>query len=230
MTTNDAALERECLRVYRRYAVEIVEALGFCPYAERSRLEGHTRELVFFCRELAIPPVLAAVDAIAEDEHVEIGLLIFPRIHETRLGFARFVESLRATHQRSPRGLVMAMEGFHPEAEPDMRASERLVPFIRRTPDPTVQLVRHSVLERVRRSSPSGTSFFDPARMSLDAALHASTPTPLHERIAATNYHTIERLGVPAVRSILDDILRDRDESYAAVGEPARRFERATDG
>lgn len=230
MTTNDAALERECLRVYRRYAVEIVEALGLCPYAERSRLEGHTRELVFFCRELAVPPVLETVDVIAENTHIEIALLIFPRIHETRLGFARFVESLRATHQQSPGGLVMAMEGFHPEAEPDMQAPERLVPFLRCTPDPTVQLVRHSVLDRVRRASPSGTSFFDPARMSLDAVLHAPAPTPLHERIATANYHTVERVGVSRVRTILDDILRDRDESYAAVGEPARRFERSTDG
>lgn len=225
MMTNDTTLERECLRVYRRYAVEIVETLGFCPYAERSRVEGHTREVVMLSPTLELSTALEVTRAIAHEDHLEIALLIFPRVSEPRLAFARFVERLRAAHQHSEEGLVMAMEGFHPEAEPDLHAPERLVPFVRRTPDPTIQLVRHSVLERVRRTAPSGTSFFDPSHMSLDAFLHTPTPKPLHERIANANHETVRRLGVAQVRAMLDDILRDRDESYASLGEPPRAFD-----
>ncbi|MDQ3034324.1 MAG: DUF1415 family protein [Myxococcota bacterium] len=223
--SDDAALERECKRVYRRYAVELVEALGMCPYAERCRSEGRTREVVVLERELDLSRALDVVDAIAADEIVEVALLIFPRVEVPRLGLARFVERLRAAHQASTGGLVMAMEGFHPEAEPDQRAPERLVPFVRRTPDPTIQLVRHAVLDRVRRATPSGTAFFDPSRTSLEALLREPTPTPLHERIAHANAETIEREGVERVRAILDDILRDRDASYAALGERPRAID-----
>lgn len=216
----EPAIEREALRVYRRYAVEIVEALGFCPYAERSRIEGHTREVVMPDRALDLGSALAAVRAIASDGSLEIGLLLFPRLYATRRELALFVESLRAAHQREPGGLVMAMEGFHPDAEPDTTTPERAVPFVRRTPDPTIQLVRHAVLDRVRRGTPQGTGFFDPSTMSLEALLSAPAARPIHERIAETNHATIVRLGSDAVRAILDDIQRDRDRSYAPLLPP----------
>lgn len=212
---SDETIEREALRVYRRYAVEIVEALGFCPYAERCRLEGRTREIVMHPAELDLDRALEAVRAVAADEGVEIALLLWPRVYADRRALARFVETLRAAHQRDPGGLVMAMEGFHPDAEADVSAPERVVPFVRRTPDPTIQLVRHAVLDRVRRGTQQGTAFFDPSTMSLDTLLGESAPRPLHERIAATNHATIVRLGVEAVRAILEDIRADRDRSYA---------------
>lgn len=219
----DGALTRECLRVYRRYAVEIVESLGFCPYAERCRTEGRTREVVVLDRTLALDRALAEVDAIARGApHVEVALLLFPRADVSRLALARFVERLRAAHQAAPGGLVMAMEGFHPDAQPDLRAPERLVPFVRRTPDPTIQLVRHSVLDRVRRATPSGTAFFDPGTTDLAALLREPAPRPLHERIAEANHATVAARGVDEVRARLDDILRDRDASYAAIGETPR--------
>jgi hypothetical protein len=218
----DARLVRECRRVYRRYAIEIVEAFGFCPYAERSRLEGRTLERVLLDRTLDLDRTLAAVAEIAQEEHLEIGLLLFPRVRAARLEFARFVERLRAAHQRQPGGLVMAMEGFHPDAEPDTSNPARLIPFLRRTPDPTIQLVRLSVLERVRRGSPQGTVFFDPATTSLEALLASPPLRPLHERIAETNHATVLRVGAERIRAIADDILHDRDLAYAPLGEPPR--------
>jgi hypothetical protein len=215
----DTRLARECLRVYRRYAIEIVEALGFCPYAERCRAEGRTREVVVLRRELDLERALVDVDSIAREDHVEVALLIFPRVVVARLALARFVEALRAAHQRAPGGLVMAMEGFHPDADPDLSAPEKLVPFVRRTPDVTIQLVRHTVLDRVRRGTQQGTAFFDPSSMSLDALLHDASPKPLHARIGEANHRTVERLGAREVARILDDIRADRDAAYAALGE-----------
>ncbi|AKF04688.1 DUF1415 family protein [Sandaracinus amylolyticus] len=222
MSANDDALVRECLRVYRRYAVEIVETLDFCPYAARCREEGRTREVVVLARELDLERALAEVAPLAADTHVEVALMIWPRVRCTRLDLARFVERLRSAHQAAPGGLVMAMEGFHPDADADVRAPERLVPFVRRTPDPTIQLVRHAVLDRVRRATPSGTAFFDPSRMSFEELLRSPAPRPIHERIAEANHATVQRLTIERVRASMDDILRDRDAAYAALGEPPR--------
>jgi hypothetical protein len=207
--------------VYRRYAVEIVEALRFCPYAERARKDGHTRELVSLDAELSTERALALVHEAAADPRVEIGLLLFPRVKVTRLELSRFVERLRRAHQDEPGGLVMAMEGFHPEAPADLASADRLVPFVRRTPDPTIQLVRHEVLLGVRRAGDHGTAFFDPSRMSLEEMLRTPAPKPLHRQIAEANLETTRARGVEAIEAIFDDIRRDRDESYARLAREA---------
>lgn len=213
----DEALAREAVRVYRRYAIEVVERLGFCPYAERARLEGRTRELVCLDETPDLERTLAIVSEAARDPAIEIGLILFPRATLGRLELSRFVELLRRTHQARPGGLVMAMESFHPDADADLTNADRHVPFVRRTPDATIQLVRHDVLLRVRRAGDHGTAFFDPSRMSLEALLASPAPTPLHTQIARNNLATTLEHGLEAIERVYADIRRDRDESYARV-------------
>jgi hypothetical protein len=222
MSADPDALTRACLRVYRRYAVEVVEALGFCPYAERCRVESHTREVVVLDDRPDPARALAEVEALVPDDGVEVALLIWPRLPLDRARFSRFVQDVRAAHQARAGGLVFAMEGFHPEALPDLETPERLIPFVRRTPDPTIQLVRHSVLTHVRRGTPQGTAFFDPTMLDLEALLREPVRAPLHERIAGTNHATVLALGADAVQARLDDILADRDRTYRGLGEPER--------
>src|SRR5262249_44602899 len=136
----DQALERECRRVNRRYAIEIVEALGFCPFAEPCRTANRTSEVVMLERGVDVTRSLREAEKIARETRIEVAFLLWPRVYVDRLTFSRFVETLRAEHQRRSGQLVMAMEGFHPHAEADMSNPERLVPFLRRTPDPTIQL------------------------------------------------------------------------------------------
>ncbi|MBX7194434.1 MAG: DUF1415 family protein [Sandaracinaceae bacterium] len=218
----DEAFVHEVVRVYRRYAAEIVERFRFCPYAERCRAEGGTREIVCLDVTPDLERSLALVRSAADDRRVEIGLLIFPNATLTRLELSRFVEQLRRAHQNEPGGLVMAMEAFHPDASADLDSADRHVPFVRRTPDPTIQLVRHEVLLQVRRAGDHGTAFFDPSRMSLDALLAAPAPVPLHTQIARANLETTKEHGVAAIEEIYADIRRDRDQSYARVrGEVA---------
>ena len=62
-----------------------------------------------------------------------------------------------------------AMAAFHPDAAADLDDPERLIPFLRRTPDPTIQLVRQEALERVRGRHPQGTAFVDPQLFSAQA-------------------------------------------------------------
>lgn len=212
-----AALEAEAIRLYRRYAVEIVEALGFCPYAERARVEGRTRELVISAAEPTDDEVGRAVESIADDLVVEIGLVIFPGLALDARALGRWVERLRKAHAARRGAPLLAIEGFHPDAEPDTTNADRLTPFVRRTPDPTLQLTRLAVLERVRRGTVQGTAFFDPASMDLHALLSEPAPRPLHERIAERNLATVERLGAAEVADAMDDILRDRDATYARL-------------
>jgi hypothetical protein len=111
----------------------------------------------------------------------------------------------------------MTMEGFHPDAECDLGSAGRLVPFLRRTPFPTVQLTRLSALTRVRRSAPSGTAFVDPSSPALLALLSRPSPEPVSERIADDNLRTVRAVGMAAVERAIAAILRDRDDTLARL-------------
>ncbi|MCZ7686276.1 MAG: DUF1415 family protein [Sandaracinaceae bacterium] len=215
--TRDARLAQQAVRVYRRYAVEIVEALGFCPYAQRCREEGRTREVVLSAPIPEDPDVLGAIEQIAEDERVEIGLLLFPRLSCPRAKLGRWVEHLRKAHAAKRGAAVLALEGFHPDATADTTSADRLTPFVRRTPDPTVQLTRLCVLDRVRRGTPQGTAFFDPSSMDVHALLEETAKPPLHDRIAQHNLESVLALGASEVARRMDAILRDRDAAYLAI-------------
>jgi hypothetical protein len=208
---------REAIRVYRRYQIEVVEACGLCPWAERARLDGSVHERVLVqTKDATIEPSIRAIEDLAREERVQIALLIFPRIGLSRSDFEHFVARVReGDAKRHALGEVPFMfAAFHPAAVPDLTHAERLIPFLRRTPDPTIQLVRASALERVRASASQGTQFVD--IRSLAAEDFEYTP-PLRERIARANLATVRRMGVDELRRHLDDILRDRDETYEAL-------------
>lgn len=223
---SDEQLIREALRVYERYATEIVEGFDICPWASRARAEGKvtTRIMLATTTAAAEGEALAAIAEVASATHLEVGLLVFPQLMADRRAFDGFVASLRTrdaerwAEKRAP--LVLA--SFHPQAEPQLDTPYRLVPFLRRTPDPTIQLVRHSVLDALRKPGESGTDYVDITTVDLKALLAMKKRPPLHERIAMINLETVQRVGVEKVRAVLDDILRDRNESYAKLGVPAR--------
>jgi hypothetical protein len=205
----------EAVRLYRRYQIEIVERSGLCPWALRARLDGVVREHVLLQQDDA--SVDAAVTAIADfaaDASVEIALLIFPRVALDRATFERFATRIQnvdaARHALGHIPFVFA--AFHPSAEPDLSDPERLVPFLRRTPDPTIQLLRASAVDRVRNGTPQGTQFFDVRSLDPECV----SQTPLRERIAKANLVSVQRLGVDELRARLDDIRRDRDRTYAS--------------
>ncbi|MEO7109055.1 MAG: DUF1415 family protein [Polyangiaceae bacterium] len=212
------AFESEVVRVYRRYQSEIVEACGLCPWAERARIDKKTREWVIPEKDRAsCNSSLAAMDELFKEDHLEIAFLIYPNLKATRVEFERFVGRVReADSRRHPLGKIPFMfAAFHPEAAADVSNPERLIPFLRRTPDPTIQLVRGSVVEKIRGRTPQGTQFFDTKTLLADLV----PPQPaMREKIAQANLETIQKIGVDEVRRRLDDILRDRNESYEKFG------------
>ncbi|HVW26096.1 MAG TPA: DUF1415 family protein [Polyangiaceae bacterium] len=212
---DDAALRREAVRLYRRYQTEIVEALRLCPWAERTRLEGHVREDVILSTGLEPAPVLAAIDALSRDDAVQIGLLLFPRLRVGREAFERFVSEIvtKDAERRELGTAPFALAAFHPDARADLGDPERAIPFLRRTPDPTIQLVRYEALESVRKGFNEGTQFVDvKVLMTLDWTREDTLP--LRERIARANLRTVTRLGMDAVEALYADIFRDRDATY----------------
>lgn len=214
------ALEREAIRIYRRYSTEVVEALGICPWAQKARRDGRVRERVMLEPVFDLRAAVEATRSMGADPQVAIGLLIFPRLVVDRVGFERLVAQLREAYGASSgqAEVELALAAFHPEASADTGSPDRLVPFLRRSPDPTVQLVRRSVLAEVRRNHGHGTGFVDPSMLDLRALLDGPARLPLHERVAQANLETVRRIGVDHVESILEDIRRDRDASYAALG------------
>ncbi len=216
----DFAWVREALRLHRRYQTEIVEACGLCPWAEQARVAHRVRERVVLESEGALEASLHALADLAADARVEVGFLVYPRLAVSRAGLEDFAATLRtADSARYALGKVpFVLAAFHPDAEPDTSDPERLIPFLRRTPDPTLQLVRASVLDAVRSLSSQGTQFVSLA--AFESLQSGHVPVPLRERIARTNLATVSRMGVGAMRAALDDIRRDRDETYARLPEP----------
>ncbi len=219
----DAALEREALRVYRRYQLEVVEALDLCPWAERARLQGRVAERVLLQDDADMARVLAVVAELAASARIEIGVLLFPRLALGVVDFERFVARLRdADTARYPFGAgVFAMAAFHPDAKADVSEPERLIPFLRRTPDPTIQLVRMTALEEVRRNMPHGTELIDELTLGATPVYVRDAPS-LRERIARSNLGSVQRAGLETVRALLDDIQRDRDGAYARLAAGSR--------
>lgn len=223
MIPPDPRLESEAIRLFRRYEQEIVGELKLCPWSDRARAAGAVQERVLAIREPEVEAPLAAIASLAADASVEIGLLLMPLLEIGQPEHERFVSRLvDADAERRALGTApFAMAAFHPDASPDLRTAERLVPFIRRTPDPTIQLVRVSSLERVRQGFSDGTQFVD-LRALTTLGVSPETTLPLRDRIARANLKTVERLGPEEVERRLLSIREDRNRTYAELGALVR--------
>lgn len=221
MSTGSSILEVETLRLNERYVVEIVERFGLCPWADRARREGRVEKLVFEQTDPNLfDPTLRAMQALAPRTACDVALFIYPQIGLDRLDFEHFARRLRTldADRHAPGEIPFAMAAFHPDALPVLTNPDRLIPFLRRTPDPTLQLVRESTLTRLR-GEVHGTSFYGPA-VFVRNVTGAPAPEPdVRERIARTNYDTVTRVGVEAVEAVFDDLLRDRDQTRARIAK-----------
>ncbi len=214
-----ARWKAETVRLYRRYEQEIVHGFGLCPWALPVRRDGRLREQVLVQSGTSIRSSLRAIDALGPE--TDLALLIYPRLRLDRRDFDQFAASVRdAEVARRPLGrapFVFAI--FHPEATAHVDEAERLIPFLRRTPDPTLQLLRTSVLDHIRGNAVQGTQFVDPSAVLTLVPQQAS----LRERVARTNHETALRVGVDRIKNDLDAILRDREETHRVLEGRATR-------
>jgi hypothetical protein len=188
-----------------RYLREFVEALQLCPFARRCREDGKLHRRVLLPQDDAMAAV-RELEALPP-ETLEVALLIFPQAptggeaaarHFEAFG-AQIRETMFAAHFSGPPFYLVA---FHPDLPRDLSDPHRAVPFIRRSPDPTLQLVRASVLQAVRGQG-GGERYVDPSRLSLEELLALSVPISISDRIAGTNLETVTRAGPDRLEALL---------------------------
>lgn len=203
----------EAERLHLRYQVEIVEALGLCPWAERARLGSAFRARVLLQSDARVEATLHALDTLSSEAQIEVAVLIYPRLDVRRIEFERFIAGVHQAYvPRHPDGCVpFVFAAFHPEASPDASGADRLIPFLRRTPDPTLQILRSTVLDRVRSGRPQGTQFVDARVLNFDAP---QAPPRLADRIADANLAIVDRVGVEELTRRFDSIADDRRQTY----------------
>lgn len=200
--TADAALVAAALRLNTRYVDEVVLAWHLCPWAEKAFTGGQVRQHVLLDEAPGPEAALPFLDELVAAPEIAIGLLILPRLTLRAPAFDAFAEKVRrADHARrpdaatSPPAPAFLIAAFHPGATETFKTPPQLVSFLRRTPDPTLQLVRTSVLRRATGEGP---------RVSDD--------------VTQRNFDTVQERGPAALDAVLRDIRRDRDETYARLG------------
>jgi hypothetical protein len=231
--------------VHDRYQREVVEGLGLCPFARRSRELGRVHRPVFMIEhEVRLEPrevAAALVELVATHLDAEIVLLTFPlptgHAWYEVARFERFLSELREVWQAWPPPRDFYMVAFHPRPHlaPERRlTADSLVPLLRRSPDPVIQCVDAAMLDRVRRQAQETArermlkdlEARDPALAQLFA--RSISPDPeLSGDIARQNF---ESLGSPAGLARLDDkiaeLLDAREHAYGIdrdqIGESVR--------
>ena len=201
----ESPLVAETLRLNARYVEEVVIGWGLCPWAAQAWHEGAVARRVLVDpapeQTTEIDKVLAFIDEIAPDPAISIGLLIFPRATLTEAAWGTFAERVRRADRARRAPDVSApflLAAFHPGSGESAAAAVAtpgaLVSFIRRTPDPMLQLVRASLLGRL---APPGRDLSDEIARANFAAVNARTPA--------------------ALDALIGEIRRDRDASYARL-------------
>jgi hypothetical protein len=229
VSTTTLDLAREARRLCQRYVDEVVLRFDLCPWAAPALRDGRVEMSVITDQisDLAVHGPAAAqkvfetLNHLERDARVELALVLLPRFELGRLELDAFQRMVRAHQERGEAGFALA--AFHPEAAPDLSDPERLIPFLRRSPDPMLQAVRSSVLDRIDPSRGAGTQFMDldqvlKSGLLSEAGLEKSPPEPLRRRVARANQKTLEHHGIDAFERALGDIIEDRARTYRTLG------------
>ncbi len=193
--------------MFERYLVEVVERYDFCPWARVAREQGQLAVEVVWGTP-TVDAWAAACQAMLDRPTTRVAMVIAP---ELSIGSSA-LHGLRA--EVAAKVPSAGVADFHPEAPLDLTTPARLVPFIRRPPDPLLQLVPFSLLDSVRGSTQ--TTMITQQAQILGG--HVAPPRPdAAARIAAANHGTISA-DPDEVSRVLDSIAADRVASYARVG------------
>jgi hypothetical protein len=197
----------EVRRLLDRYIVEIVETYDFCPWAKAARLGGELGVDVLWGNPGLEDWVAAALRLLARRQ-TRVAMVVAPEL-------AASPNELRAIRDRVAARIPTAgVAEFHPDAELDLGSPARLVPFLRRSPDPLLQLVPLELLDRVR-AYPAVVDITEQAQMLKDIA--APARGDIADTLADTNHARVST-DAAVIGATLDDIAADRRRSYARAG------------
>lgn len=193
--------------------LRVIEGYDLCPFARSCRVSGQLLRRVVRAADLraALAAELTALQASREGDF-EVALLIAPDFADGPRAWEALVQQLAvevheafAAHGQVPACYAVA---FHPEMAYRTDTPLQLVGLLRHSPDPTMQLVRREVLDRVRGTQ-GEHRFLEPQAWStpeeaLAAAAAMVGRPPLSDRIAAANYATWQRAGGQLERELAD--------------------------
>ena len=191
------SIEAAALARNDRYLREFVEALELCPFARRCRETGRLARRVLRGEQPseATAAAVRELEATREDE-VEVALLIFPEVTWGVKAFDGFRDEVRGWLRQ------FYCVAFHPDLPMDLSDANRAVAFLRRSPDPTLQLVRIATLDRVRSVRPAGSFYVDPSKLSADE-LRSLESVSVSEQIARANLRTLQNHDPALLASFL---------------------------
>lgn len=197
----------EVLRILDRYLVEVVERYDLCPWARSARL-GSELGVAIVWGTPSLEDWVAAAEELLARPAVRVAMVVAPEL-------AVEPSELRAVRNQVVTRIPLAgIADFHPEATLDLTTPARLVPFLRRAPDPLLQLVPLALLNTVRSSQPVP----DLARQAqLLGGLAPPARADIAERIAAANHATATQ-HVGAITAAIDAIAADRATAYVRAG------------
>ena len=204
---DDAARRDEVTRILGRYLVEVVERWDMCPWARSAREGGEVAIDVVWGTPSEDAWVAAAAALLARPA-TRVAMVVAPQLEVD----ASTLHGIRdVVARRIP---TAGIAEFHPHAPLDLATPPRLVPFVRRSPDPLLQLVPLALLDAVRVPPPIAARA---QQAQVLAGLHAPPVRDIAARIASTNHATVSAHQAEII-AVLDDISRDRATSYARVG------------
>src|SRR6267378_4336596 len=195
------SIEAAALARNDRYLREFVEALGLCPFARKCRESGRLARRVLR-GERPAEATAAAVRELEQtsEEQVEVALLIYPEFAGELSRFEEFRDEVRGSLR------LFYCVAFHPALPMDLSDANRAVSFLRRSPDPTLQLVRISTLDRVRSGRPAGSVYVDPSRLSPEELRDLEAVPSLSDQIAEANLCTLRREDPARLAQLLADL------------------------
>ena len=213
---HDARLGIEACRLHERYTLELIERFNLCPWARRSRLDGEVERHPLLQRSMDAAPTLALLDRLeAAPRPIPIALAIYPRLAVTPRQFDAMAAEIKALDQARHQGRPIYVSAtFHPDYPLDLRSPSALVPWLRRSPDPSLQLVRLDVIEAARGRT--GKMMFDFSPAAWEEVRRRVERGTVPERVAADNHATAERERDEMER-VVADIAADRARSYAGL-------------
>ena len=151
----------------------------------------YTVHIALLLTRLDAAGVAARVRALEALSHVEVALLLFPCLAIEARPFERFITEVRAAYDKGrepsrggPPGYFVV--AFHPELPMQLHNPDVAVRFMRRSPDPTIQLVRPDAIERVQRAS--------------------REPETLSRLIAEAGLRAVQASGVEQTATLLADM------------------------
>ena len=193
---------REVRRLLDRYLVEIVETYDLCPWARTSRTAGELAVEILWGTPTLAMWVDAANRALAPQ--IKVAMLVAPELAITR-------SELHDVRDQVAREVgTLGIAEFHPDATYDGKTPARLVPFLRRSPDPLLQCVPLALLDQVRGPPLTVERTAQIAMLVKEGGIHAVKPD-IASRIA---------IGEPRARAAArgrSEARRDRSGSHGEL-------------